>query len=121
MTTKDLKLTVYHYTDENKRMVIINKGQMIVYIAEKSRSASELIHSIEAELTEDLKWKPQGNTRYTPMEKKTLDFVLAKFQSNPAYRHACEQGEIDRIQEKIDQRLQEIADMEKEIARIQGK
>lgn len=119
MTTKDLKLTVYHYQDENKRAIIINKAQMVVCVLSKGADGGPL--TTEAALTENLTWKPQEGNTYSIMQKKMLDRVLENFQTNPVYRYTCEQGEVDRLQEKIDKRLQEIADMEREIKRIQGK
>ena len=119
MTTKDLKLNVYHYQDENKRAIIINKAQLVVCVMSKGADGGPLI--TEAALTEDLTWKPQGGNTYSIMQKKMLDHILLNFQTNPVYRYTCEQGEVDRLQEKIDKRLQEIADMEREIKRIQGK
>ena len=119
MTTNELKLTVYHYQDESKRAIIINKAQMVISILSRGADGDALM--TDADLTEDIKWKPQAGRSYSIMQKKMLDLVLANFQTNPVYRYTCEQGEVDRLQEKIDKRLQEIADMEKEIARIQGK
>jgi hypothetical protein len=119
MTTKDLKLNVYHYQDEKKRAIIINKAQMVVCVLSKGVYGGPI--TTEAALTEDLTWKPQEGNTYSIMQKKMIDSVLVNFQKNPVYRYTCEQGEVDRLQEKIDKRLQEIADMEREIKRIQGK
>ena len=118
MTAKDLKLKVYHYRDERGRAIIINTAQQVISILRRIENGN--VRAIDAELTEDLGWKPQETVNYTPLDKMTLNAVLRDFKKNTAYRYACEHAEIERLQQKIEKRLQEISDMEKEIERIQS-